>query len=30
MYGTTTLDPSINFHVDGFGLLLVFCWVLPG
>ena len=29
MYGMTTLSPSINFTVDGFGFLLVFCWVLP-
>ena len=27
MYGMTTLAPSINFPVDGFGFLLVFCWV---
>ena len=27
MYGMTTLAPSINFSVDGFGFLLVFCWV---
>ena len=29
MYGITTLAPSVNFTVDGFGFLLVFCWVLP-
>ena len=29
MYGMATLAPSINFAVDGFGFLLVFCWVLP-
>ena len=29
MYGMTTLAPSINFTVDGFGFLLVFCWGLP-
>ena len=29
MYGMTTLAPSINFPVDGFGFLLVFCWGLP-
>ena len=29
MYGMTTLAPSINFTVDGFGFLLVFCWSLP-
>ena len=29
MYGMTTLAPSINFAVDGFGFLLVFCWGLP-
>ena len=26
MYGMTTLAPFINFTVDGFGFLLVFCW----
>ena len=29
MYGMTTLAPSINFTVDGFGFLLAFCWGLP-
>ena len=29
MYRMTTLAPSINFLVDGFGFLLVFCWGLP-
>ena len=29
MYGITTLAHSINFSVDGFGFLLVFCWGLP-
>ena len=29
MYGMTTLAPSINFSMDGFGFLLVFCWGLP-
>ena len=29
MYGMTTLAPSINFSVDGFGFLLVFCWHMP-
>ena len=29
MYGMRTLAPSINFSVDGFGILLVFCWGLP-
>ena len=29
MYGMTTLAPSINFPVDGFGFLLVLCWGLP-
>ena len=29
MYGMITLATSINFPVDGFGFLLVFCWVLP-
>ena len=29
MYGMTTLAPSINFPVDGFGFPLVFCWGLP-
>ena len=29
MYGMTTLAPSMNFSVDGFGLLLIFCWGLP-
>ena len=34
MYGMTTLTPSINFTVDGFGFLLGFalleelCWVV--
>ena len=28
MYGMTSLAPSINFPVDGFGFLLVFHWVL--
>ena len=27
MYGMTTLAPSTNFTVDGFGFLLVCCWV---
>ena len=26
MYGMTTLTPSINLSVEGFGFLLVFCW----
>ena len=26
MYGMTTLVPSINFPVNGFGFLLAFCW----
>ena len=29
MYGMTTLAPSINITVDGFGFMLVFCWGLP-
>ena len=29
MYGITTLAASINFPVDGFGILLVFHWGLP-
>ena len=29
MYSITTLAPSINFTVDGFGFLLAFCWGLP-
>ena len=29
MYGMTTLAPSINFPVDEFGFLLVFCWGFP-
>ena len=29
MYGMTILAPSINFPVDGFCFLLVFCWGLP-
>ena len=29
MYGMTTLASSINFPVDGFGSLLVFCWGFP-
>ena len=29
MYGITTLVPCINFPVDGFDFLLVFCWGLP-
>ena len=29
MYGMTTLAPSINFIVDGFGFLLASCWGLP-
>ena len=29
MYGMTTLAPSINFTVDGFGFLLAFYWGLP-
>ena len=29
MYGMTTVAPSINFTVDGFGFLLVFCWGFP-
>ena len=29
MYGMTTLAPSINFPVDGFGFLLVFSWGFP-
>ena len=29
IYGMTTLAPSINFPVDGFGFLLAFCWGLP-
>ena len=24
-----SLWPSINFHMDGFGFLLAFCWGLP-
>ena len=28
IYGMTTLAPSINFTVDGFGFLLVFSWGL--
>ena len=28
IYGMTTLAPSINFTVHGFGFLLVFCWDL--
>ena len=28
MYGMTILAP-INFPVDGFGFLLVFCWGVP-
>ena len=28
MYGMTTLGPSINFTVDGFGFLLAFSWGL--
>ena len=28
-YGMTTLAPSINFSMDGFGFLLVFCLGLP-
>ena len=28
MYGVTILAPSINFPVDRFGFLLVFCWRL--
>ena len=27
IYGMTTLAPSINCPVDGFGFLLAFCWV---
>ena len=27
MYGMTTLTPSINFPVHGFGYLLVFCCI---
>ena len=27
-YGMTTIAPSINFPVDGFGCLLFFCWGL--
>ena len=26
MHGMATLAPSINFPVNGFGFLLVFCW----
>ena len=29
LYDMTTLAPSINFPVDGFGFLLAFCWGLP-
>ena len=29
IYGLTTLAPSINFPVVGFGFLLVFHWGLP-
>ena len=29
MHGMTTLVPSINVPVDGFGFLLLFCWGLP-
>ena len=29
IYSMTTLAPSINFPVGGFGFLLVFCWGLP-
>ena len=29
MYGMTTPAPSINFSMDGFGFLLVFCLGLP-
>ena len=29
MYGMRTLAPSINFPLDGFGILLVSCWGLP-
>ena len=29
MHGMTTLACSINFPVDWFGFLLVFCWGLP-
>ena len=29
MYGLTTLAPSMNFPVDGFGFLLVSYWGLP-
>ena len=29
MYAITTLVPSINFLVDGFGFLLIFCFSLP-
>ena len=28
MHGMTTLAPSINFPVDGFGFLFVFYWGL--
>ena len=28
MYGMTTLVPSMNFPVHGFGFLVVFCWGL--
>ena len=28
MYGMTTLPPSINFTVEGFGFLLAFSWGL--
>ena len=28
-YGMTTLAPSMNYTVDGFGFLLAFCWGLP-
>ena len=29
MYGIRNLAPSINFSVDGFIFLSVFCWGLP-
>ena len=29
MHGMTTLTHSVNFTVEGFGFLLVFCWGLP-
>ena len=29
MCDMTTIAPSINFPVDGFDILLVFCWGLP-